>query len=290
MKTLFVNGCSWTYGGGLDRPSRKNQFNMPYEPGTKEHLEYIHNEIVWPAHVKKLMNFDKCVNLAEGCGSNQRICRTTFDWVNQQDEETLKNTTVIIQWSCEDRYEYYVPTKEEQDDFQKRYHVSPMRKEDIYKKQVINDNNYDVLHNLDRWAKVNPHGIISFTENHNDPHVIKQAQSRYQTYTDQEAMYTWLFHMGFLYDFLTSKGIECYYWYFNQYVDAMPQEIQDYIYDRFPMLEDDPLGVQTRCHLYDYERIGGDPYDPHPSPRGHEQIGEYIVADIAKKKSILRTP
>ena len=109
---------------------------MPYEPGTKEHLEYMHNEIVWPAHVKKLMNFDKCVNLAEGCGSNQRICRTTFDWVNRQDEETLKNTTVIIQWSCEDRYEYYVPTKEEREDFQKRYQVSPLRREDINKKQV----------------------------------------------------------------------------------------------------------------------------------------------------------
>ena len=67
----------------------------------------------------------------------------------------------------------------------------------------------------------------------------KQALSRYRTYTDQEAMYTWLFHMGFLYDFLTSKGITCYYWYFNQYVVAMPQEIQDYIYNRFPMLEDD---------------------------------------------------
>ena len=261
---------------------------MPYEPGTKEHLEYMHNEIVWPAHVKKLMNFDKCVNLAEGCGSNQRICRTTFDWVNQQDEETLKNTTVIIQWSCEDRYEYYVPTKEEREDFQKRYQVSPLRREDIYKKQVINDNNYDVLHNLDRWAKVNPNCIISFTEDHNDPYVIKQAQSRYQTYTDQEAMYTWLFHMGFLYDFLTSKGIECYYWYFNQYVAAMPQEIQDYIHDRFPMLEDDP--GQTRSHRYNYERIGGNPYDSHPSPRGHQQIGEYIVADIAKKKTILRTP
>jgi len=288
MKTLFVNGCSWTYGGGLDRPSKENQFNLPHEPGTKEHLDYLHDNIVWSAHVKKLMNFDRCVNLAEGCGSNQRICRTTFDWVNQQDEETLKNTTVIIQWSCEDRYEYYVPTVEEREDFQKRYQVSPMRREDINKKQVINDNNYDVLHNLDRWAKVNPHSIISFTEDHNDPHVIKQAQSRYQTYTDQEGMYTWLFHMGFLYDFLTSKGIECYYWYFNQYVTAMPQEIQDYIYDRFPMLEDNP--DQTRCHRYDYERIGGDPHDSHPSPRGHEQLGQYIVDDIAKKKTILRTP
>ena len=194
MKTLLVNGCSWTYGGGLDRPSRKNQFNFPYEPGTKEHMEHLHDKIVWPAHVKKLMNFDRCVNLAEGCGSNQRICRTTFDWVNQQDEETLKNTTVIIQWSCEDRYEYYVPTKEESVTYrhghEKRYQVSPMRREDIWHEQTINDNDYDILHNLDRWAKVNPHGIISFAENHNDPHVIRRGQSRYETYTDQEGMYT----------------------------------------------------------------------------------------------------
>lgn len=276
MKTLFVNGCSWTYGGGLDNS------------GTKENITNLHDNIVWPAHVKKLMNFDRCVNLAEGCGSNQRICRTTFDWINQQDEETLKNTTVVIQWSCEDRYEYYIPTKEEQDDFQKRYHVSPMRSEDIWHGQVINDNNYDVLHNLDRWARVNPHTLISFAENHNNPDVIKQGQSRYRTYTDQEGMYTWLFQMGFLYDFLTSKGIECYYWYFNQYVAAMPQEVQDYIYNRFPMLEDDT--DKTRCHQWEYDRIGGVPPDSHPSQVGHAQLGQYIVDAIAKKKTILRRP
>ena len=152
MKTLFVNGCSWTYGGGLDQPD------------TKERITDLHDNIVWPAHVKRLMNFDEQVNLAEGCGSNQRICRTTFDWVMQQDADTLKNTTAIIQWSHEDRYEYYLPTDEEANDFQKRYHVSPMRSEDIWHGQVINDNNYDVLHNLDRWAKVNPHGLISFAE------------------------------------------------------------------------------------------------------------------------------
>ena len=280
MKTLLVNGCSWTYGGGLDTP------------GTKEHLNHLHDNVVWSAHVKKLMNFDKCINLAEGGGSNQRICRTTFDWVNQQDEETLKNTTVIIQWSCEDRYEYYVPTKEEQEDFQKRYQVSPMRCEDIWHGQQINDNNYDVLHNLDRWARVTPHEVISFAENHNNSDVIKQGQSRYRTYTDQEAMYTWLFHMGFLYDFLTSKGITCYYWFFNQYCQAMPQEVQDYIYDRFPMLENDINGTQTRCHRWQYDRISnGDPEgDPHPSIAGHEQLAHHIVDEIAKKKTILRTP
>ena len=281
MKTLFVNGCSWTYGGGLD------------EPGSKAHIDNLHNNIVWSAHVKKLMNFDTCVNLAEGCGSNQRICRTTFDWVNQQDEETLKNTTVIIQWSCEDRYEYYVPTEEESADMtrhghHKRYQVSPMTSEEIHKKQILNDANYSITKNLDRWAKVNPHGVISFAEDHNDPEVVRRGQSRYRTYTDQEAMYTWLFHMGFLYDFLTSKGITCYYWYFNQYVVAMPQEIQDYIYNRFPMLEDDK--DQTRCHRWEYSRIGGVPHDSHPSQIGHAQLGQQIVDAIAKKKTILRRP
>ena len=278
MKTLFVNGCSWTYGGGIDTPD------------TKEHITHLHDNIVWPAHVQRLMNFDEQVNLSAGCGSNQRICRTTFDWVSKQTPETLKNTTVIIQWSCEDRYEYYVPTEEEQNDFQKRYQVSPMRPEDINKNQVINENNYGILHNLDRWTKVNPHGVISFVEDHNNPHTIKQGQSRYETYTDQEGMYTWLFHMGFLYDFLTSKGIECYFWFFNQYPNAMPKEIQDYIYDRFPMLEGDNNQTQTRCHRWEYERIGGNPYDSHPSLKGHEQLAEHIIKAIAKKKTILRKP
>jgi hypothetical protein len=271
MKTLLVNGCSWTYGGGLDHPDNK------------EVITNLHDNIVWPAHVKKLMNFDTCVNLAEGCGSNQRICRTTFDWVSQQDEETLKNTTVIIQWSCEDRYEYYVPTEEESADFQKRYQVSSMTSDEINK---LNEYDYSVIKNLDRWAKVNPHGVISFVEDHHNAEVKKQALSRYRTYTDQEAMYTWLFHMGFLYDFLTSKGITCYYWYFNQYVVAMPQEIQDYIYNHFPMLEDDE--DQTRCHRWEYERIGNG--DSHPSETGHAQLGQHIVDAIAKKKTILRTP
>ena len=275
MKTLFVNGCSWTYGGGLD------------SPGTKENITNLHDNIVWSAHVRDLLKFDRCINLAEGCGSNQRICRTTFDWVNQQDEETLKNTTVIIQWSCEDRYEYYVPTKEESLDFQKRYQVSPMISDEINK---LNEYDYSVTKNLDRWAKINPHGVISFAEDHHNTEIQKQALSRYRTYTDQEAMYTWLFHMGFLYDFLTSKGITCYYWYFNQYVVAMPQEIQDYMYNHFPMLENDDDEGETRCHRWEYERIGGVPHDSHPSQVGHAQLGQHIVDAIAKKKTILRRP
>ena len=78
MKTLFVNGCSWTYGGGLD------------EPGSKAHIDNLHNNIVWPAHVKKLMNFDRCINLAEGCGSNQRICCLLYTSPSPRDLSTSR--------------------------------------------------------------------------------------------------------------------------------------------------------------------------------------------------------
>lgn len=283
MKTLLVNGCSWTFGGGLDTPD------------TKEVITNLHDNIVWPAHVKKLMNFDTQVNLAEGCGSNQRICRTTFDWVMQQDEETLKNTTAIIQWSHEDRYEYYVPTDEEANDFQKRYQVTPATLSDVHPAlsidkqggEMITSSNYSIVRTLDRWARINPHTVISWAENHKARDVQQEALSRYRTYTPQEGMYSWLFHMGFLYDLLISKGVEVYFWYFTQYVIAMPQEIQDYIYDHFPMLGDN----EFRHHNWKYDRIGIQPKgDPHPSIAGHEQLAHIIVDEIAKKKTILRRP
>ena len=60
-KTLFTNGCSWTFGGGLDQPD------------TRERITDLQDNIVWPAHVQRLLNFDKQVNLSAGGGSNQRI-------------------------------------------------------------------------------------------------------------------------------------------------------------------------------------------------------------------------
>ena len=295
-KTLFTNGCSWTAGGGFDFPDNK------------EHIDNLLNNIVWPAQLGKKLGYDKVVNLAEGCGSNQRICRTTFEWVMKQTPETLKNTRVIIQWSCEDRFEYYVETKEEKDDFQKRYQLTPGRQEDL----SVRHQSYSMLKSFDRWAIVNPHGVISplqYTNDTEEESVKQDALSRYRTYTDQEGMYTWLFHMGFLYDFLVSKDVECYFWFFNQNPEIMPQHIQDYMFERFPMLWDsdestlperqagDPvLRNVGRRPMWKYERINDilDNGDSHPSILGHEQIADHIIESIeklnAKKKTILRRP
>ena len=89
---LLANGCSWTWGGGLE----------PYVQVGKKR-----DQLVWPYHLGNLLSATQTVNLAKGCGSNQRIVRTTRDWIMSQNEETLSNTIAVIQWTEPSRYEFY---------------------------------------------------------------------------------------------------------------------------------------------------------------------------------------
>ena len=272
-KTLFTNGCSWTYGGGLDQPD------------TREHITHLQDNIVWPAHVQRLMNFDEKVSLAVGGGSNQRICRTTFDWVSKQTPETLKNTTAVIQWSCVDRYEYYVPKNNE------TYEIEPGLPEEIHHtilRQSLDNNAFSITDSrtIDRWAKVNPHGLISYYEDHCDTNILQDATNRYRTWTEQEGLMTWLTHLGFLHDLFNHYEVEHYFWQFHSYIKGYDQPIQDYMYERFPFLE------ESRDHQWKYERIRdvvAGSNDSHPSEHGHLELAEYIIEAIAKKKTILRT-
>jgi hypothetical protein len=281
MKTLFANGCSWTYGGGLD------------SPGTTERIKNLHGNIVWPAHLKRKMNFDQCINLSAGCGSNQRICRTTFDWLAKQDKETLENTTAVIQWTGVTRFEYYVSPTGGSD-----LQVEPGLMQDFHPNainlaQLPIENLADEWKNpltLDRWAKVNPHTLVSPFEDHNDEGVRSDAFSRYRTLTHQEGIYTWLTQLGFMHDLLNHYEIEHYFWQYAEYAAGYDQHIQDYIYTKFPFLE---VAGSERKHSWKYERIEDiDPSsnDPHPSEQGHEEISEYLFDAIAKKKTILRRP
>ena len=286
-KTLFTNGCSWTYGGGLDQPD------------TREHITHLQDNIVWPAHVQRLMNFDEKVSLAVGGGSNQRICRTTFDWVTKQTPETLKNTTAIIQWTCVNRYEYYVRKNNEKDT------ILPGLVEDIHPNVTVNENTFSIHSNgktLDRWARVNPSGVITYFEDENDREVNNVGRNRYRTYTGQEGIMTWLTQLGFLHDLLNHYEVEHYFWQFCEFIKGFDPYICSYMYKRFPFLE------ETRDHLWEYQRIrdidpmkkppgrnsAGDQMkisnDPHPSELGHEQLAEHIIKAIAKKKTILRRP
>jgi hypothetical protein len=126
---LFTNGCSFTAGGGLD-PWYMEGYNQPlgdilgtydindyYDRLHKWKVEnspepaYVNNEkrlrMLWPYKLSKLMDMSEHVNLSMGCGSNQRIIRTTLEWIMEQDRSRLDRTIAIIQLTESSRYEYY---------------------------------------------------------------------------------------------------------------------------------------------------------------------------------------
>jgi hypothetical protein len=221
MKTLFANGCSWTYGGGLD--------------SVVAHTPHV----TWPYQLKELLEFDNCVNLAEGCGSNQRTIRTTINWLLSQDKDTLKNTTAVIQWTELSRYEYYYPPGNTYLDIEKN------------------------------WVKVKAGLVLGdFITEAERQKELKNSIYRYETYTDLEGLYTHLSHLETLHSLFNQYGVKYYYWNFATPYHLIRHPIKEFILSRYNWLE--PAGR----HIWEYDRISEQ--DPHPSILGHKQIAMCI--------------
>lgn len=128
---LFANGCSFTAGGGLDpwymeynnqclgelfgnycvtdgffdRLQEWQEINEVETERLMNHSKRL--TMLWPYKLSKLMNMSEHVNLSMGCGSNQRMVRTTLEWIMEQDRSRLDRTIAIIQLTEPSRYEYY---------------------------------------------------------------------------------------------------------------------------------------------------------------------------------------
>ncbi len=107
---LFANGCSHTWGGGiLEEKGLSSTLSSSFFNKELEENEEYRLSSVWPFHLSKLLNCSEVVNLASGCGSNQRIVRTTFDFFIDKikNGEDLSKWKAVIQWSEPSRYEVY---------------------------------------------------------------------------------------------------------------------------------------------------------------------------------------
>jgi hypothetical protein len=232
---LFTNGCSWTWGGGLDS-CEDNKLD------DQERLK-----LVWPHHLSNLLNVNKTVNLAAGCGSNSRILRTTFDWIHEQNIEDLKDTVAVIQWSEYSRYEYYTP-----EDYDEPY-------ENI----------------SDRWARAKIGCVISQYEYITDQ-LLNQVEKRLETLTDVESMYKHVTECDALGSLFKNYGIKYYYWNFGNRVHRYPNKVKDYMLSNHRWLDN---GI---CD-WEYDRIRIN-LDPHPNLIGHKQLAEIIYNRMKEKE------
>lgn len=236
---LLTNGCSWTYGGSL---------NLDQTEDTAQRLKSV-----WPYHLGELLNANEVVQLATGCGSNQRIVRTTFEWMLQQTPDRLRDTLAVIQWTEPSRYEYYEPVD---------YHNS--------------------LENIpERWARVNVNVCLQYTSS---PEIYKEAfersQKRFETNSRQEDMYRIVSEVTALGKMFETFGVKYYYWNHANQAFMFPQPIKEFYCNNFSWL-DDPRVFQTEEVGWKYSRIS--PIDAHPNFQGHRELADIIYKEIKAK-------
>jgi len=219
---LLTNGCSWTKGSGLADTS----LNWSYWLG--QHL-----------------NVSDLVNLSRGGGSNDRIFRTTWDWLSQHASNRTEKIIAVIQWTELSRYEYYVP-------------LSQDIKENIH----------------DQWAMCKIDYVHS-----NEPMLsleqkIHRTNQHLSTYTHVQGSYKLLMCCEALANIFRSYNVQYFFWNLAFGLRSAPDHVMQRL-SQYTWLDEDP--VHGKQH-WTYERISD--RDPHPSLLGHQQIADQIYHKI----------
>ena len=173
---LLTNGCSFTWGAGLDDDKREEQ---------------IYSKLLSDRLNRKL------VNLSIGCSSNQRIFRTTFNWLSKQSKKDLRNTLAIIQLTEESRYEYYVHDSNKDED--------------------------------DNWARVKIGVVLSQERDHEK--AMKRSNNRLETFSELEASYQMLNYVSALSYLLYRNQVKHYFWSPNIGQYNYSEAIKDFVFN-----------------------------------------------------------
>jgi hypothetical protein len=243
---LFTNGCSWTWGGALE-----SVFAPKFVYDEEKRLS-----IVWPHHLGKLLNAEKVINLSEGCGSNQRILRTTFDWLINQSSSDLCKTVAVIQLSEFSRYEIYDPT-------------DPV-------------NSFENLH--ENWI----HCKLDYVSGRLLPHpphpkyldldynqsMVKKVNQRIAETTEIELLYNTITQLHALENMFSRFGIKDFYvWNHNHNWMHWPQTFKTHIFSNFKILNEN----------YDWKYSRFSDTDLHPSVEGHIELANLIYKDMLSR-------
>lgn len=232
---LFTNGCSWTWGSGLELWTAGN------------HDRRL--QLVWPYHLGKLLSAEQVVNLAEGCGSNQRVLRTTYDWLISQSKEVLRETTAVIQLTQLSRFEFYEPITQEQ---------------------------YENLPG--QWVKVNANSISGdsiYRSKWDKDHVLEKAKRRMAETRDIENIYRTIGYIYALEGMFKLFEIKNWYiWHMNN-SNGWSADFND----TYRAIFNSHFNILDSDQSWIYERISTK--DPHPSISGHKQLADIIFNKIS---------
>lgn len=255
---LYTNGCSWTWGGGLEPHFKTNDI--------LDHATRL--KLVWPHYLGQYLNTERVDNLALGAGSNQRIVRTTYDYLVSKSKEELEKTVAVIQFSEWSRFERYI---------------------------TLDQNTY-IENDPERWIRCKIDAVIfeglDYNISDDTQEILKEeledTKRKLSKTTLIEYFYNTVTQMHALKSMFLSFGIKNYYfWHLGHGWIQFPQEIRLPLYKQFNIL-DELVDVELKdCNLnnplyWQYERLVPNSY-VHPSLKGHQELALIILNKMKEK-------
>lgn len=112
MTTLYVNGCSWTAGSELEHEIELFEpwAETQYAKGISRDdfgLPEFYNMHNWPSFLGRKLNAT-VINDALGGGSNQRMIRTTLNYINSLTDKEQSDLVVVLGWTSAERSEIFI--------------------------------------------------------------------------------------------------------------------------------------------------------------------------------------
>tara|TARA_R110000868_G_scaffold8320_3_gene43520 strand:- start:158 stop:967 length:810 start_codon:yes stop_codon:yes gene_type:complete len=106
-KTLYVNGCSWSEGHGIESDPI-----ISAAPITSvADMMKIRHQFAWPGVLAELTG-SRLINESIGGGSNTRIARMTCEYLQSLPDSAYKELVVVLGWTTVDRDEIYLKEKD----------------------------------------------------------------------------------------------------------------------------------------------------------------------------------
>jgi hypothetical protein len=245
---LYTNGCSWTAGGGLD--------DLFIYPHNNELDEDKRLSLLWPKHLGDLLGAKEVYNLSNGCGSNQRIVRKTYNWLLNKTKEELKETVAVIQFTEWSRFEIYDPKV-------------PANGWDDHPDDWVNCKIDVICHDIQ-------YRNTRYRTNERHDEILNEAKHRILQTHELEDFYRTITYLYALQGLFYSFGVKDFYvWHQSHLWHQWPESHRNSFYENFKVLDriDDPKLYHAEP-FWKYERVSAT--DQHPGVEGNKQLANHI--------------
>lgn len=271
IKTLFVNGCSWTEGHMLhldpevDKLSSEqgyviNDVFSVFKDNVEMQYPYkeIYNQHNWAGVVARELDIPNIVNHAKGAASNDRVLRTTVDYVKRLTEQEKQETFIIIGWTIPDRSEIYLDDKQGKAD----------------------------------WCSWNATQQFSSIDRIHDPEFVKRIDKFWELYVMDVFDHHYSVQKFFQQSYLLANLLEHHnikYYFFNSFhplfgVRDFAPFLEQFKYD-IDIYTNEITAMSLNIDFFNFIGENTELHlpDKHPNKLGHTKWGRCLIDDIRRQ-------